>query len=57
MARWATIEEVADYTKISAGTLKNKISKREGLGKLFYKVDGSRRADLDEIDAYLKGDK
>tara|TARA_R110000764_G_scaffold205984_1_gene291293 strand:+ start:142 stop:318 length:177 start_codon:yes stop_codon:yes gene_type:complete len=55
MARWASIEKVAEYTGYSASTLRNKIFAKEEMGKLFYKVGGLRRADLDEIDAFVKG--
>tara|TARA_R110000787_G_scaffold285406_1_gene400915 strand:- start:340 stop:516 length:177 start_codon:yes stop_codon:yes gene_type:complete len=55
MARWASIEKVAEYTGYSASTLRNKIFVKEEIGKLFYKVGGLRRADLDEVDAFIKG--
>lgn len=55
MARWATIEQVAEYTGISASSIRQKIFNKEEIGKLFYKVGGVRRADLDEIDSFMKG--
>lgn len=57
MARWASIEKVAEYTGYSASTIRNKIFEKEEIGKLFYKVGGSRRADLDEVDSFMRGEK
>jgi len=57
MARWATIEEVAEKVRMSPKTLRNKASAGIGIGKLFYKVDGLRRADMDEVDAWMKNEE
>lgn len=57
MARWADTKKVAEYTGLSQSTIRNKIFEKEEIGKLFYKVGGSRRADLDEVDAFMRGKK
>lgn len=54
MARWASIEKVSEYTGISTSSIRQKIFKKEEIGKLFYKVGGIRRADLDEVDEFIK---
>jgi len=56
MARWATIKEAAEYMRMSEQTIYNAISRNKPLGSLFKLAPDCRRlADLDEVDAYLKG--
>ena len=58
MARWANIEKVAEYTGYSLHTIRNKISKGDELGSLFFKLpSGARRADLDEVDSFMRESK
>ena len=58
MARWATVKETAEYMRMSEQTIYNAISRKKPLGKLFKIAQDCRRvADLDEVDAYLKGGK
>lgn len=50
MPRWKSVDEVADYLGLSSGSIRNQISQKRGVGKLFSKVGGLRRADLDKVD-------
>jgi hypothetical protein len=55
MARWATVEETADYLRVHKHTVYNLINKKTGVGLLF--KDGPRLiADLDEVDSLMKGE-
>lgn len=56
MARWATITETANYMRVKPQTIYNAITRKKPLGMLFKKAESCTKvADLDEIDAYLKG--
>ena len=55
MARWATVEETADYLRVHKHTIYNLINKKSGVGVLF--KDGPRLlADLDEVDALVRSE-
>ena len=55
MARWNTPKQVAEYLGLSESKINTDIMNENGIGKLFYKIGKNRRADLDEIDSYIKG--
>ena len=56
MTKWATIEEAAEYLRVSRQTIYKAINKGHALGLLFYKVDGCNYlASIDELDSYVKG--
>ena len=56
MPRWATVNEVAEHLRCTPKTIYNAIYSGLPLGKLFIKEEGVKRlADLDEVDALLKG--
>ena len=57
MARWKNPKQVAEYLGLSESKINTDIMNEKGIGKLFYRIDKCRRADLDEVDAYLKGGK
>jgi excisionase family DNA binding protein len=58
MARWATVNEAAEYMRVKPQTVYNWINKEKGIGKLFYQADGcTRRVDLDDVDKLMKGAK
>ena len=55
MARWATVDEAAEYLRVHKNTLYNEINKKKGVGLLFR--EGPRLViDLDEADELLKKD-
>ena len=55
--RWVNIKQAAEHMGINPSSIYNGISVKNEMGALFYNVPGSRakRADLDEIDAFMKG--
>ena len=57
MAKWISVKEAAEHMGIHPNSIYNAISKGEKLGDLFYQIPGTttRRADLDEVDSYIKG--
>lgn len=56
MPRWASVQEVAEHLRCSPRTIYNAIYSDLPLGKLFVHQTGVKRlADLDEVDALLKG--
>ena len=56
MKKWATIQQVADHIQMSTRSIYTHIASQTELGKCFHKVaETSWRADLDEVDALLKG--
>lgn len=54
MARWATVEEAAEYLRVHKGTLHNMISKNEGVGRLFKRGGPRLIVDLDDVDKLVK---
>ena len=55
MARWNTPKQVAEYLGLSESKVNTDIMNENGIGTLFYKIGKNRRADLDEVDSYIKG--
>ena len=56
MAKWASPEQVAEYLGRSVSSIRADIFNETDLGKLFYRVGSLRRADLDEVDSFIKGE-
>tara|TARA_R110000822_G_C14928938_1_gene452339 strand:+ start:186 stop:419 length:234 start_codon:yes stop_codon:yes gene_type:complete len=55
MAKWNTPKQVAEYLGLSESKVNHDIMDEKGIGKLFYRIGKNRRADLDEVDAFVKG--
>lgn len=56
MARWADVKKVADYIGMSEAAIRQHINRKTNIGKVFRKVgERTLRADLDELDAIMKG--
>ena len=56
-AKWITVKQAAEHMGVHPNSIYNARSKGEPMGKLFYQLPGTTtlRADLEEVDAYLKG--
>jgi len=58
MAKWASVKEVSRHLSMTEMAVRQHIARGSGIGPLFKRVEGMPlRADLEEIDLLLKGDK
>lgn len=57
MARWASVKQVAEHLSMTELAVRQQIARETSLGLMFKRAVGMPlRADLDEIDAFIKGE-
>lgn len=58
MAKWASVKEVAEHLSMTELAIRQQIARGSGIGPLFKRVsERTLRADLDEVDSWVKGEK